>query len=288
MLFPRLLLRTSMRLRMWWPFLTVLFASNLVFAQARAPIPTLTTDDVAGARPTTPAPAAPVKADNKKTLTTDKSAPQDAASSEPAKAGDDAKKQAEKDWNERLKKAQENLSGLERRADQTELQITQLRNQLFSATARGPEINGQLTARINELSELRNRLRAEAQVAQLDVAQLETEGRRNAYQTSETPLTNEKGEPDAQAFRAEYEKLQSELRDAQARVEVLQFRLNRAQAEVLNRGNGDNFALNRLRQERDQAATELQDTRTRIEDVKNKLQAHQQKAAAAGVPLGSQ
>ena len=288
MLFPRLLLRTSMRLRMWWLFLTVLFTSNLVFAQARAPIPTLTTDDVVGARPTTPAPVLPGKEDSKNTSAADKSVAKEAASSTPAKAGDDAKKQAERDWNERLKKAQATVSELERRADQTELQITQLRNQLFSATARGPEANGQLTARINELSELRNRLRAQAQIAQLDVASLETEGQRNAYQTSETSLTNEKGEPDAQAFRAEYDKLQSELRDAQARVEVLQFRLNKAQAEVLNRGNGDNFALNRLRQERDQAATELQETRARIEDVKNKLQAHQQKAAAAGVPLGSQ
>lgn len=180
------------------------------------------------------------------------------------------------------------MSELERRADQTELQITQLRNQLFSATARGPEANGQLSARINELSELRNRLRAQAQMAQLAVAGLEAEGQRNAHQTSETSLTNEKGEPDAQAFRAEYDKLQSELQDAQTRVEVLQFRLNRAQAEVLNRGNGDNFALNRLRQERDQATTELQETQARIEDVKNKLQAHQQKAASAGIPLGSQ
>jgi chromosome segregation ATPase len=273
---------------MWCLLLTLLFASPLVLAQARAPLPTLTTDDVVGARPTTPAPAVPAKEDSKKVSPADKSAVKEVASSAPAKATDDARKQAEKDWNERLKKAQATVSELERRADQTELQITQLRNQLFSATARGPEVNSQLTTRINELSALRNRLRAQAQLAQLDVAGLEAEGQRNAYQNSEAPLTNEKGEPDAQAFRAEYDKLQSELRDAQARVEVLQFRLNRAQAEVLKRGNGDNFALNRLRQERDQVTTELQETRTRIEDVKNKLQAHQQKAAAAGVPLGSQ
>lgn len=85
MLFPRLLLRAYMRVRMWWLFLTVLFASNLVFAQTRAPIPTLTTDDVVGARPTTPAPAAPAKEDGKSTSATEKSAPKEAASSPTAK-----------------------------------------------------------------------------------------------------------------------------------------------------------------------------------------------------------
>ncbi len=288
MLFPRLLLRTSMRLRLPLLFLAVLLTAHLVFAQARAPIPTLTTDDVIGAKPLAPTPAATAKEEGKSTAAANKPALQKAAASTPANAAEDLKKKAEKEWNERLKKAQDILSELERRADQAELQITQLRNQLFSATSRAPEANGQLNARISELSALRNRLRAEAQAAQQDVARLEAEGQRQAYQAAETALVNENGEPDAQAFQAEHSKLQSELRDAQARIEVLQIRLNRAQAEVLNRGNGDNFTLNRLRQERDQVTAELQETRARIEDVKNKLQTHRQKAAAAGVSLGSQ
>lgn len=288
MLFPHLLLRTSMKLQMQWLFLVAfcLFLSPLALAQTRPPTPTLTTDDVIGARPMTPAPAA--KEDGKPVAATEKPATKEATSSTPATAADEAKKKAEKDWNERLKKAQEVLSDLARRADQSELQITQLRNQLFSATSRAPEANGQLNARLSELSGLRNRLRAEAQTAQQEVAKLEAEGQRNAYQTSALSLTNEKGEPDAQAFQTEYTKLQSELRDAQARIEVLQMRLNRAQAEVLNRGNGDNFTLNRLRQERDNATTEVQETRARIEELKNNLQSHRQKAAAAGVPLSSQ
>ena len=264
----------------------LLFAATVI-AQTRAPIPTLTSDDVIGSKAAVPL-AVP--------LVTTKEASKNLAEKTPAKettatasvqVEGDPKKKAEKEWNERLKKAQEKQSDLERRADQTELQITQLRNQLFSAAARSPELNGQLNARISESTEQRNRLRAEAQTAQQEVTTLQSEGRNNAYQVTAATLTNEKGEPDAQAYQAKQEKLQNELRDAQARVEVLRIRLNSVQGEVLKKGNGDNFTLNRLRQERERTTAELEETRSRIEELNNQLQSHRQKAAAAGIPLNS-
>lgn len=277
MLFPRLLLRTSMTIRMQSLFGISFFLLMIALASAqpKAPVPTLTTDDVVGSKPFAPAPAG-------------KTAAQDVASTTSVKTEDDPKKKAEKEWNDRLKKAQETLSELERRADQTDLRITQLRNQLSSATARAPEANGQLNIILGDLVKVRDRLRAEAQTARQEVTALEAEGQSHTYKVAEVSLTNEKGEPDTKAFQMEYSKLQNELRDAQARIEVLQIRLNKAQAEVLNRGNGDNFTLNRLRQERDNTSTELQETRSRIEELKNKIQTHRQKATAAGVPLSSQ
>lgn len=287
MLFPRLLLRTPMMTRLRYPFFVSLFlllATNLA-AQSKAPIPTLTTDDVIGARPTAPGTSSPVNDAAKPPA--EKTAPTGTTATPTTATADETKKKAEKDWNNRLKQAQERHQELERRADQTELQITQLRNQLFSATARAPETNSQLNTQISEFTALRNRLRAEAQAAQQDVAKLEAEGQANAYQVARVSLTNEKGEPNSTAYQAEQDRLRNEIQDAQARLTVLQIRLNNVQAEVLNRSNGDNFTLNRLRQEREQVTTELKETRTRIEDLKSKLQAHQQKAAAAGVPLGS-
>lgn len=285
---PRLLLKVFMRLQFRWLLRTVgfLLLATTAIAQTKAPLPTLTSDDVIGSKPSVPAPSTTVNEASK--LPAEKVSAKNAAVIAPEKPADDPKKKAEKDWNERLKKAQAKQSDLERRADQTELQITQLRNQLFSATSRSPEMNGQLNARIGELTGQRNRLRVEAQAAQQEVATLQSEGRNNAYQISETKLTNEQGEPDAQAYKAEEEKLQSELNDAQARVEVLRIRLNSLQSEVLKKGNGDNFTLNRLRQERDSVNAELAETRSRIEELNNKLQAHRQKARAARVSLGSQ
>jgi chromosome segregation ATPase len=259
-----------------------LFAT-VVAAQTRAPIPTLTTDDVVGTKPSVPAPPLPAK-------DAGKDVSKNPAQPEPVKASNaaEAKKKAEQEWNERRKKAQEKQSDRERRADQTELEITQLRNQLFSATARAPEANSQLNARISELSAQRQRLRAEAQAAGQEVAKLEAEGQSNFYKATELSLTNEKGEPDATAYQAEQAHLRTEMQDAQARIKVLQIRLNNIQGEVLKKGNGDNFTLNRLRQEREQMTTELRETRAHIEDLNHKLQAHRQKAAAAGIPLGSQ
>jgi chromosome segregation ATPase len=275
-----------MRLQFRWLLQTggFLLLATTVIAQTKAPLPTLTSDDVIGTKSSVPAPTAAVN--NASKPPAEKAPAKNAAVTAPEKPADDPKKKAEKDWNERLRIAQAKQSDLERRADQAELQITQLRNQLFSAASRSPELNGQINARIGESTGQRNRLRAEAQAAQQEVATLQAEGRTNAYQVSETKLTNEQGEPDAQAYRAEEEKLQNELSDAQARVEVLRIRLNSLQSEVLKKGNGDNFTLNRLRQERDNVNAALAETRSRIEELNNKLQAHRQKATAARV--GSQ
>jgi DNA repair exonuclease SbcCD ATPase subunit len=286
-----LLPRFPFRVRMKLPIRSLLhlgcflLLATVITAQNRAPIPTLTSDDVTGTKPSVLPPSSNPKDAGKDSP--EKSPTKDATSSTPVKSAEDPKKKAEKEWNERLKKAQEKQDELKRRADQIELQITQQRNQLFSAAARSPEMNGQINTRINELSALQKHLRAQAQTAQQEVAIIQSEGRLKSYQVMEAPLTDEQGAPDAKAYQAEQEKLQTELRDAKARVEVLQIRLNAVQGEVLKKGNGDNFTLNRLRQERDRITTELAETRARIEDLNSKLQNLRQKASASGIAFGA-
>ncbi|MFN7931226.1 MAG: hypothetical protein U0Y68_25515 [Blastocatellia bacterium] len=266
--------------------LSLMFVSaSVVLAQSRRPAPTLTTDDVLATRPASPLPTpAASKAPDKPTSATappaDKKAP-------PATA-EETKKGAEKEWNERLRQAQEKARALSLQADKTELLVTQLRNQLFSATARTPEAQGEINAQITQLSAHANQLRAEAKAAQQSVAALQSEGQGKEFQVQAAALTNEKGEPNQQAFQDEYNNLQSELQSAQARIDVLQLRGRSNRAETLNKGSGDNFTLNRLRQENEQLNIELADTRAKIEALTNKLQTHRQKAAAAGVPLTTQ
>jgi chromosome segregation ATPase len=259
--------------------------SIAVLAQPRKPAPTLTTDDVIAARPATPLPAP--AASN----APGKDAPAAAAAATqptPSSSAEAAEKAAEKEWNERLRQAQEKARGLVWQADKTDLLITQLRNQLFSANARSPETQGQINAQIAQLSAQARQLRAEAKTAQQAIETLQSEGKTKQYQAQSAALTNDKGEPDKQAFQEEYNNLQSELQAAQARLEVLQLRLTSNQADTLKKGNGDNFTLNRLRQEKEQTATELADTRAKIEALTNQLQTHRQKAAAAGVSLTAQ
>ena len=254
-------------------------------AQTRTPLPTLTTDDVVAARPAVPVPTAPAKEAAKVAGKEEKSAGTDVPKTIPPPANEDPQKIAEKNWNERLRKAQEKARAMESQADQTDLTITQLRNQLFSAEARAPEANGKINARITELFAQTNRLRAEAKVAQQEIEVLEAEASANQYKVQQVALTNEKGEPDKAAYQGEYDKLQSELQAARARVEVLQLRLSGNHADTLKKASGDNFTLNRLREEKEQTTAELAATRAKIETLTNQLQTHRQKAAATGIPL---
>ncbi len=273
----------KIRVSLLWEFSLLLGLSTYGLAQASRPTPTLTTDDVIFARPSAPISTAP--ATSKNSGREEKSPAAVIAKTATAQPPEDEKKLAEKNWQERLNKAQEKARGLESHADQTELTITQLRNQLFSATATSPEAKVQITARLSNLSAQTNRLRAEAKAAQQEVEALQAEGNANQYKAQPVTLTNEKGEPDKQAYQSEQDKLQGELQAARARVEVLQMRLNNNHAETLKKASGDNFTLNRFRQEKEQIAAELAEIRTKIEALTNQLQLHRQKAAAAGIPL---
>lgn len=273
-----------MKVPVYFSFLLsgVLGISTVVLSQSRKPAPTLTTDDVIATRPSTPVPTSEA---NK---TPQPKAPGTAAQPTPptpAATAEETKKGAEKNWNEQVRQAQEKARNLALQADQTELQITQLRNQLFSATARPPEAQGQINNQIAQLSAQATQLRAASQAAQQAVETLQAEGKAKEYQLQAVALTNEKGEPNQSAYQDEYSKLQNELQAARARLEVLQLRVTNNQSDTLKKGNGDNFTLNRMRQEREQLSTEIADTRTKIEALTNQLQTHRQKAAAANVPL---
>lgn len=256
-------------------------------AQTKKPLPTLTTDDVVAARPAPP-PAAPAKesgSESGKNVGKEEPRPASVKATEAAASGAEAKKSAEKGWNDRLRQAQEKARVLTLQADQTELQITQLRNQLFSASTRAPEANGQMNNQIAALSAQTNRLRAEAKAAQQSLEALQAEGRDNQYSVQSVALTNEKGEPDQAAYQGEQDKLQGELQAAQARSEVLQLRLRNNQAETLKKASGDNFALNRLREEREQITAELEKTRQKIAELNIGLSEHRGKATAVGLPV---
>jgi chromosome segregation ATPase len=262
-------------------FFFLLALSMVALAQSSRSVPTLTTDDIVSSRPLVPPPASTaVKPPGK----VEKNSAPGEAKTDGIKS-DDPKKNAEQNWNERLRKAQEKAQSLAQQADQVELAITQLRNQLFSAAAKAPEANGQINARITQLFAQMYQLRADAKTAQQEVETLQAEGDANQYQVQAVSLTNNRGEPDKQAYQKEYNQLQSELRAAHAREEVLQLRLNTIHSETLRNANGDNFTLNRLRAEKEQTAAEWEETRAKIATLTNKLQAHRQKAAAAGISL---
>ena len=261
--------------------LSLLIFATTIIAQPRSAVPTLTTDDVIVTRPVTPTPppatvtSTPEKNVAKVATTEEKKLGKIDAKTETAKTATDPAKVAEKDWNAKLGQAQEKVSGLERQADQSELEIARLRNQLFSADAKLPEARGQLVTQMGELMAQMNKLRTAAKIAQKDVATLIADGKANNYKTEDPAQGGEKGDSDPQAKQKAEQKLKTELSDAQARIEILQLRLNSNHAETLRKGSGDNFTLNRLREEKENILTDLESTRAKLADLHNKLKNNQ-------------
>jgi chromosome segregation ATPase len=245
----------------------------------RRPTPTMTNEEMSPAKPAPEATQPPGAA---------KEAP---AKGPPAAAlqdpGDKERDAAERAWNERLSKAREKVKDLERRADQAELEVNRLRNFLFSAEPRDAGTNGQISARMSELSELSHRLRAEAKAAQEEVDEILSEGETRKFKVESLPPTTKTGAPNLEYYRSRSAELQSDLRDAEARAEVMLLRMRELRYRINGQsGSGDNFFLARLQGELQEAEQGLERARARITELSQQLEALRQQAAAAGVPLG--
>lgn len=215
-----------------------------VQAQSR-PAPSLTDDDLAPVAVSKPANVSPAAADGK--------AKADGKGAEEKKAEGKAENPAETAWNERLRQAQAKVKDLERRADQAELQITQVRNNQNDATrARSTDEINQANNRQSELGQQSRQLREEAAVAQAEVNALLAEGQANGYHVIKADETTRNAEA------------QEDQSDAQARIQVIQLRITRIRSEMLR--TSDNYARNRLR-------AELQEEEENLNQARNKAQA---------------
>lgn len=252
-------------MKYYLPVFLVIIFSSLSYGQSS--IPTLTTDDIVAPRAITSVDASVTKNLNN----TDKPEAKAGVKSEPVKEAEDPKKIAAKDWNERLKKAQEKAKDLDRQVDQSELEINRLRNQLTSIEAKSPEARGQINDKIGMLAAQTQKLRGDAKTAQHLVDVLISEGNTNDYKIAEASLKNEKGEPDAKAHQEMQATTQTEINSAKLKIEVLELRLRDNQSEIIRNGNGDNFKLNRLRSEQAQIKEEIEKAKLKIEELSSKI-----------------
>jgi chromosome segregation ATPase len=194
---------------------------------------------------------------------------------------------AEHTWNERLRQAREKVKDLERRADQTELEINRLRNILFSAEPRSPETHNRLNTQIAELTRLMRRLRAEALVAEDEADAILAEGAAKKFKVESLSPTTKTFEPNLEYYRLRFAELQSELRDAEARAQVMQLRINDLNRRItINAVTGDNFFIGRLRDELPEAQRGLELARARIAAATRQIEELREQARAARVPPG--
>ncbi len=200
---------------------------------------------------------------------------------------DKERETAERDWNERLRQARERVKDLERRADQAELEIVRLRNIQFSPAPQDAGTSAKINRQVAELSALMRRLRAEAVVAQHEVNTLLEEGEIKQFKLHSLSPTTETGEPNLNYYRKRFLELQTDLRDAEARAQVMRLRANDLRRRItINSVTGDNFFIGRLRDELEETQQGLELARARIATLSQQLEELRQRAHAAGVPPG--
>jgi chromosome segregation ATPase len=273
----------------WFIALTAMVAAQ---QPPRRPMPTLTDETAAPVKPAPPAPAdASSAAASPATDPAKPAAPAgqkaEGQNADSAQTTDEQQRElAEKDWNEKLSKARERVKDLERRADQAELEVNRLRNFQFSAEPRDAGTNAQINARVAELNELARRLRAEAKTAQEEVDALLAEGAEKNYKIAKLSPTTKTGAVNLEYYESRFAELQSELRDAMARAQVMQLRINALRFRINdNARTGDNFFLGRLRGELQEAEGGLEQAQLRMAAATGQLEELRRQARAAGVPL---
>jgi len=261
-------------------------------ATGRQRAPRLTTDDV---RP----PAAQQSAESKEVA----AKPEAAGKADPAepKAGQPKATEVkvsveESSWRESVGKARTRAKELERAADEAELRITALRNDL-GTSGQSTRFRNDTAAELGQAGQRLTELRAQARIAADDAAQLIEYGKTKGFTESEGPKpTAEEGKPNEEYYRTQFTKLTEALENAQRRVQLYDNRVRDLNQQIsANSGGkdkngrgtgGDSFYGVQLQKDREEAQQKLEEARAAQTQAQTALDALMEEARRAGVPAG--
>lgn len=266
-------------------------------AQQQAPgkprAPRLTTDDVVRQ------PTGQPLSDSKETV----AKPEETAKTEVAepkanlqKSGDSRVDPEESSWRDRVGKARDRAKELERVAEEAELRITALRNEL-GVSGQSARQRNDTAAEIGLAGERLSELRAQARIAAEDAAQLVEYGRQKGFAEAQEPKpTVEEGKPNEEYYRSQFSKLTENLESARRRVQLYDNRIrDLSQQLATNSGGkdkngrstgGDSFFAIQLQKEREEAQQKLDEARAAYTQAQTDLDALKEDARRAGVPPG--
>ncbi len=256
--------------------------------------PTLTTDDVAPApivgQPAGAQTAAPAEGDDA-SLTPEERA--DAASAKSAGKGEagkapDKKKGPSREelaWRGRYAQAESQMRAARQRAQEAELQLTDMQNRLGSTGTVG-ERNA-LAADIETQGDVVRQAQRAAADAEAAFEAIRAEGESKKFTPDSGPApTTKDGQTNDEYYRQRVSKAQSDVADAERRLKIYQDRVNDVRGRILNNsGSGDQFSGYRLQEELDAALKELDRAQVDRDKARNALDAATQEAAAAGVSI---
>jgi len=276
-------------------FLTLLLSPSTRAAQqpatGRQKSPRLTTDDV---RPPVEQPPPETKDDAAKPEENAKAGAVEPKAGQPNEA---AKVSAEESsWRDRANKARDRAKELERAAEEAELRITALRNDL-GTSGESAKYRNETAAEIERAGQRVLELRAQARDAADDLTQLVDYGKQKGFSEAEEPKpTAEDGKPNEQYYLTQFAKLTEALQTAERRNQLYDNRIRDLNQQIsTNSGGrdksgrstgGDSFYMLQLQKDREEAQQKLDESRAGLTKAQADLDALREEARRAGVPPG--
>jgi chromosome segregation ATPase len=243
-------------------------------AVGRQKSPRLSTDDVLG-------PVAQPLAESKE-------AKAEGAEAKPgAKKGSEAKISAEElAWRERVKTARARAKDLQRAAEEAELRITELRNEL-GASGQSAAYRNNTAAELEQAGKRAVELRAEARAAADDLNELLDYGKQKGFtEAAEPKPESEDGKPNEEYYRSRLAELTEQIDGAQRQIQLYDNRVRDISQRILMNGGkkgGDNFYILQLQQDRQDARQKLDDAKAALVKAQSDLDALREEARRAGV-----
>lgn len=231
--------------------------------------PSLTTDDVVRSKPDS--------------STEESGQPKSAG----AKADGDKVSPEEAAWRESVAAAREKAKEAQRVAEEAELKVTGLRNEL-SQSGHTPNERNSIAAELDQVGKQLIDLRAQARAANDALNALLEEGKEKGFAEAPGPKAESAdGKPNEKYYRERYNKLTQDLRDAERKVMLFENRVRELNQRITNNSvTGDNFYIARVQEDRDEAQRRLEEAQTAREKAQSELEALKEEARRAGVPPG--
>jgi hypothetical protein len=196
-------------------------------------------------------------------------------------------------WRERISQAREKAKSLERAAEEGELRVTALRNEL-GVSGRSPQYRNQIAADLDAAGQRLTELRKQSREANADLKELVEYGKERGYSEAEGPKpTTDGGKANEEYYRAKFAEVSEEIQTAERRVQLYSDRIRDIQQRILSNGSpgagkkgGDNFMAAQLQQEKEEAQRNLDDAQAAKTRATEKRDALIEEARRAGVPPG--
>ena len=201
----------------------------------------------------------------------------------------------EQAWREQVANARDRAKAAERAAEEGELRITALRNQL-AASGHTAQARNETAAELSYAGQQLVVLKTAAKTAAEELAQLLEVGRLNRYSEAPGPdpiLKN--GDANQDYYKARFIALNEALQTAERRVQLYDDRVRDLSQRIMQTGGkdgpggtggGDNFYLAQLQEQRQEAQQQLDEARAASAKAGSDLDALKEEARRAGVPPG--